>query len=239
MGIKNETSGSSASQSSAGSKLGAKLGKTLAKSKVGHSVGRIARASRTYRSSSSSSGTRRSGNHHGSGGSGSSRGNSGSNRSRSGGGNGGFNPTPAPKPRPIPSINAFLAGDSTYQGALSGQKRTLADYLSELARRRTEAGTQYNQTRSSMMHDRDQQLSDLKDEFASRGLIQSGLYADEQGKFQKQFTDQLNALGQQQNGLLADLLSQQNNYQRENDLALQQAKQEALARRAAAYNIGA
>jgi hypothetical protein len=44
---------------------------------------------------------------------------------------------------------------------------------------------------------------------------------------------------QQQAALLADLLSQQKNYQREQDLSLEAAKQDALARRAAKYKIGA
>jgi hypothetical protein len=132
-----------------------------------------------------------------------------------------------------------LGTDSVYQQSLSGGKRSLADYLSELGRRRGEAGTQFNQTKAGMERDRTQQLSDLENEFASRGLIQSGLYGEEQGKFQQQYSDQLNALGQQQSGLLADLLSQETNYRRENDLSMQQAKQEALARRAAKYKIGA
>jgi hypothetical protein len=138
----------------------------------------------------------------------------------------------------IPSLNSYLGTDSAYQQAVSGGKRTLSDYLSEINRRRGEATTQFNQTKSGMETDRAQQLDDLRQEFASRGLINSGLFGQEQGKFQKQFTDQLNALGQQQSGLLSDLLSQQHNYQREYDLALQQAKQEALARRAAQYGIG-
>ena len=84
-----------------------------------------------------------------------------------------------------------------------------------------------------------QQLEDLRNEFASRGLIQSGLYGAEQGRFQQQFTEQQTALEQQQAALLADLLSQEKNYRRENDLATEAAKQEALARRAAKYKIGA
>lgn len=152
--------------------------------------------------------------------------------------------TPAPRvstpaaPK-VPDINSYLGTDSIYQQALSGGKRSLADYLSELTRRRGEADTQYKQTQASMERDRTQQLADLENEFASRGLIQSGLYGEEQGRFQQQFTDQLNALSQQQSGLIADLLSQEKNYRRENDLAMQQAKQEALARRAAKYKIGA
>ncbi len=88
-----------------------------------------------------------------------------------------------------------------------------------------------------MERDRVNQLDALRQEFASRGLIQSGLFGEEQGKFQQNFTDQMNTLGQQQSGLLNDILSQEQNYRRESDLALEQAKQEAIARRAAKYKL--
>lgn len=165
-------------------------------------------------------------------GGGSSRG--GSSRSSGGGGGGA-----APKAPSVPSLNDYLGTDSVYQQSVSGGKRSLNDFLSEMTRRRGEAGTQFTQTQGSMERDRVTQLEDLKNEFASRGLIQSGLYGEEQGKFQQKFTEQQTALQQQQAALLADLLSQEKNYRRENDLATQQAKQEALARRAAKYNIGA
>lgn len=142
-------------------------------------------------------------------------------------------------PPVAPSLASFLGSDSTYQNAVSGGKRSLTDFLSDLNRRRGEATTQFNQTSQSMEQDRTHQLEQLKNEFASRGLINSGLYGQKQGEFQQQFTDQSNALNQQQSALLADLLSQQTGYQRENQLAMEQAKQDALARRAAAFNIGA
>src|SRR5512138_3579256 len=199
------------------------------------SVGAGAKAAKTVRRSTGGGGSssRRSSSR-------SSGGGGGVSRRSSGGGGGGSSYTPAPRvaarPAPkAPDINSYLGTDSIYQQALSGGKRSLADYLSELNRRRGESTTQFNETKSSMERDSTQQLADLENEFASRGLIQSGLYGEEQGRFQQQFTDQLNALGQQQTGLLADLLSQEKNYRRENDLAMQQAKQEALARRAAKY----
>ena len=148
----------------------------------------------------------------------------------SGGGGGGFSGAP--------SIGSYLGTDSVYQQAVRGGKRSLTDFISEMNRRRGEAGTQFNTTKGSMERDRVQQLDDLRNEFASRGLIQSGLYGEEQGKFQQKFTEQMGALSQQQAALLADLLSQQKNYQRENDLGLEQAKQEALLRRTQKYNIG-
>lgn len=168
--------------------------------------------------------------------SGSSSGGGGSSRFSGGGGGGGgasVSHTPI-----VPSLAAYLGTDSAYQGAVSGGKRTLADYIADIGRRRGEATTQFNTTKSSMERDRATQLDQLRQEFASRGLINSGLFGQKEGEFQKQYQDQFNALGQQQTGLLSDLMSQQHNYQREYELALQQAKQEALARRAAKYNIG-
>lgn len=144
----------------------------------------------------------------------------------------------APAKPSIPSIDQYLGTDAAYQQALSGGKRSLTDFISDVGRRRGEAGTQYNQTRASMERDRQQQLADLRDEYASRGLINSGLYGEQQGDFQQKFQEQMGALDQQQAGLLADLLTQENNYRRENDLATQQAKQEALLRRTQKFNIG-
>lgn len=139
----------------------------------------------------------------------------------------------------ISPINRYLKTDTTYQNVVRGQKRSLADFLSELGRRKGESTTSFNDTKASMERDRKQQLEDLKNEFASRGLIQSGLFGEEQGQFQQQFSEQLNSLQKQQASLLADLLSQEKNYKREQDLALEVARQEALKRRAAKLKLGA
>lgn len=147
-------------------------------------------------------------------------------------------PAKTPAKPSVPTIDQYLGTDAAYQQALSGSKRSLTDFLSDVGRRRGEAGTQYGQTRASMERDRQQQLDDLRNEFASRGLINSGLYGQEQGDFQSKFTEQMNALDQQQAALLADLLSQESNYRRESDLANQQAKQEALLRRTQKFNLG-
>jgi hypothetical protein len=164
-----------------------------------------------------------------------------SNRSSGGGGGGGgsYSPPKQTKPKPPPSVGQYLGGDSAYQNSVRGSKRSLTDFLSEIGRRRGEAGTQFTQTTAGMERDRVRQLDELRQEFASRGLIQSGLFGEEQGKFQQQFTDQMTALQQQQAALLADLLGQEKNYKRESDLANEQAKQEALLRRAQKYKIGA
>lgn len=152
-------------------------------------------------------------------------------------GGGGYSaPAAPPPPRPM-SIKDWLAGDEAYQQAVRGGKRTLGDLLSELNRQRGEAKTSFTQTTQDVERNRGLQLERLADEFASRGLIHSGIYGEEQGRFQEQFANQLTQLQQQQASLLADLLSQETNFRREQDLAMEAAKQEALRRRAEKYAI--
>lgn len=206
--------------------LGATRRLTPSVVKVSKNVGRsISRGSASQRSSGSSS----------------SRSSGGS--SRSGGSSSGKTPvapkSSTPKAPVVPDINSYLGMDSGYQTAVRSSKQSLADFLSEINRRQSEANTQYTQTRSSMEQDRNQQLQKIRDEFASRGLINSGLFGEEQGNFNNQYNQQVTTLDQQQAALLADLLSQRTNYQREQAQALEAAKQEALQRRAAKYNIGA
>lgn len=236
MAFRNDTeSGSGSSGFSIGRAVAGttrKVARSVSGNSSTGSAGRRRRRSSSSGNSGSSGGRRRI----------SSGSSGGSSRRRSSGGGSNEGRAPQPKPRPapkIPSLAQYLGTDSAYQGAVRGGKRSLADFLSEIGRRRGEANTQFTQTTASMERDRIQQLEDLRNEFASRGLIQSGLFGEEQGRFQSQFTEQMNALKQQQAALLADLLGQETNYKRENDLALEQAKQEAIARRAARYKIGA
>lgn len=170
--------------------------------------------------------------------SGGGRGSSGSNNGGGGRGSSGGGSSRPPAGPSIPSIGSYLGTDDAYQQTVRGGKRSLTDFISEISRRRGEAGTTFNQTKSTMESDRVRQLESLRDEFASRGLIQSGLFGKEQGRFQEQFDTQRRGIEQQQAGLLADLLSQERNFRREQELALEVARQEALARRAQQHKIG-
>jgi hypothetical protein len=99
----------------------------------------------------------------------------------------------SPSPRPQ-SVSQFLSGDDIYQQAVRGGKRTLQDFLSELTRKRGEAKTNFTQTQEQMETDRVRQMEQLRDSFASRGLIHSGLFGQEQGRFQEDFKRQLQQL---------------------------------------------
>lgn len=216
-----------------GGSVGSSLGSLAAKAAKTVTKSNPIKPKTSGGSSKRSSGNRSSGSRSGGGSS------SGGSRYSGGNSGGGGSSAPPKATKPvIPSINAYLGTDSVYQDYLRGSKRTLADYLSEITRRRNEAGTQFNDTKASMERDRVQQLDDLKNEYASRGLINSSLYGEEQGKFQQNYMTQLDALQKQQTGLLADLIAQQTNFTREQELSNERARQEALARRVAKYNIG-
>lgn len=142
--------------------------------------------------------------------------------------------TAPPKP---PSIPEYLGADEVYQQALRGSRRSLADFLSDVERRRGEAGVSFEQTQQQLEEDRVRQLERMKDEFAARGLIHSGIYGKEQGRFQEAFQQQMQQLEQQQSSLLADFLSQETDFRRETEQAKEIARQEALMRRANRFDI--
>lgn len=146
-------------------------------------------------------------------------------------------PKPKPKPKP-PSLKEYLSSDEVYQQALRGGNRSLQDFLSELNRRRGESKTSFGQTKEQMELDRTRQLEKMKDEFASRGLIHSGLYGEEQGKFQETFQNQMTQAEQAFTSLLADIKGQETNARREQELAKELARQEAIARRASRFGLG-
>jgi hypothetical protein len=142
--------------------------------------------------------------------------------------------TPPPKP---PSIKEWLAGDEVYQQGLRGGRRSLADFMSDIGRRRGEAETQFGLTTGTMEEDRTRQLERMRDEFAARGLIHSGLFGKEQGRFQEQFQKAMQQLETQQANLMQDFLGQERDFRREQDQAQEIARLEALQRRASRFNI--
>lgn len=145
-------------------------------------------------------------------------------------------PARKPKPKP-PSVKSYLAGDVTYQDLVRNQQRTLADFMADLNRQRGEAKTSFGDVTRSMESERERSLKAMMDEYAARGLLSSGLYGEAQGNYQKDWAAQMSQLQQGQSSLLADLLSQQTNFQREQQLAAEAARQDAIRRRAQKYGI--
>lgn len=148
-----------------------------------------------------------------------------------------FAPPPPPKPPAPPTLEAFSAKDSTYQSQLSALKKALADYLAQQGQSKTQYLTSYGADKKTLGENRTQGLSDLENDYASRGLLQSGLYADSLSDLNADFDKRQAALDQARAAFLAQQTNDLTNFKSEQQIAQQKALQEAAARRAAQYGI--
>lgn len=142
--------------------------------------------------------------------------------------------TPAPK---APSLSQFLLGDSTYLAQKSALDKARADYLAQQGQSKTQYLTNYARDASSLKDNRTQALGDLENDFASRGLLQSGLYADNMANLNKEYDTKSSALDQARAAFLAQLASDFSNFSSEQNLTLTRAQQEAAARRGTQYGV--
>lgn len=155
----------------------------------------------------------------------------------------------------IPSEEDYLAGDSSYQATLSALARQLQGFRADV-----------DSQRSSRKLDYDKSLKDLgyraseggpsswnwddvltasgrayqnnSNDFASRGMLQSQAYADSINNLQRSLMDQYNGIDQTNTQFNTDLDRQLTKAQEENTSATQQARAEAILRRAAQYGFG-
>lgn len=141
---------------------------------------------------------------------------------------------PAPPPAP-PSLEQFSAKDSTYQNQLSALKKALADYMAQQGQAQTQYLTGYTSDLDTLKQNRTQGLGDLENDYASRGLLQSGLYADSLSDLNTDYDKRQSALEQAKAAFLANQGSDLTNFKSEQQITQQRALQEAAARRAAQY----
>jgi len=72
-----------------------------------------------------------------------------------------------------------------------------------------------------------------QNDFAGRGLLQSSLYGEANDNLTRSLNDQLGGINTGKQNFMDDLTRQQNAFTADNGLSMQQAKAEAIARRAA------
>lgn len=143
---------------------------------------------------------------------------------------------PPPPPAP-PNLQQFSAKDSTYQNQLSALKKALADYMAQQGQAQTQYLTGYTGDLDTLKQNRTQGLGDLENDYASRGLLQSGLYADSLSDLNTDYDKRQSALEQAKAAFLANQGSDLTNFKSEQQITQQRALQEAAARRAAQYGV--
>lgn len=133
------------------------------------------------------------------------------------------------------SLEAWLGKDSDYQDQLRQFGKTWSDFLADVGVRKGRVGTEYGSSSKKMADQRGLDLKSFENDFASRGLLQSGLYADRLGQYEKDYQTGLADLGRNKDQLLQDISSEQTNFQREQDLAKEQARKLAAQRRTTSF----
>lgn len=166
----------------------------------------------------------------------SSVGRSSSGRIRPSGGGGGASAGVVGPPRP-PDPNAWLKSDSSYITQQSALARALKDYIAQMNSQKQQYQGQYDLNLSELGTQRESGFEDLENDYASRGLLKSGVYGQAYSDLERDFNARQSSLDTARSNFLANLATGQKNFQTEQQLTAEKARQEALARRAAKYNL--
>ncbi len=144
---------------------------------------------------------------------------------------------PAAGPGNMNDINAYLGGDSGYQDQLRQLSKALGDFQADVGRRRGTLDTEYGVSQKALNDQKVQDLQSLQEDYASRGLLKSGVYAGAVGDYNTEFGNRMSDLNRQQQQALQLLLQEQGQYESQNSLEQQRAREEAIRRRAEQYGI--
>jgi hypothetical protein len=125
-------------------------------------------------------------------------------------------------PAPVDPVNQYLGSDTTYQSQLAAINKALADYQAQMGADANQYQVAYGQNVHDLGVNRDKSIYDNTNDFAGRGMFHSGLYGKASGDIVNDYTNQQMQFG---------------NYNAEQALAQQRAKQEAINRRALTLKV--
>lgn len=130
----------------------------------------------------------------------------------------------------------FLAGDNVYQDQLSSLQKELQDYIVGNKGSRQRVQQDFATAQDRLGTEKTRALEQMQNDFASRGLLNSSEYLDSVGKYNTDFTQRLGDLSTDEQRNIQDLLDSLGAYKRSNTNERQNARAEAIRRRAEAFN---
>lgn len=154
-----------------------------------------------------------------------------------------------------PSEEDYLAGDGSFQAQLAALKGALERYTADASLQRTNYQTDYGSSLRDLGYTEglngapgqwnwnDQNTASGKayqqqlNDFASRNMLQSQGYADAASDLERQLNQQYGQIATNKTNFMTDLDRQLANYSGENTSAVNAARAEAIARRAAQYGM--
>lgn len=144
---------------------------------------------------------------------------------------------PQANPGPVQNIEAYLGADTGYQQQLRSFNQALQDFLADVTRRKGTLESDFGTSQKAMGDQRVMDLDRIKDDYGARGLGRSGLYADAVGDYETEYGTRMSDLQRRQNEALGMLTQEEGNFKSQQELKTQQAKEQAIARRAAQFGL--
>jgi hypothetical protein len=149
-------------------------------------------------------------------------------------------PSAPPRAAPGPmntDPNAWLGSDTGYQDQLRQLGLALSGFNADVTRRQGDINTQYDQSNRAMGQQKTTDLHNLESDWAGRGLLKSGLYANAVGDYNTEFEQRLAELLSGRDRSLAQLTQEQQNFGTQQQLDQQAAREAALRRRASGLGV--
>lgn len=134
-------------------------------------------------------------------------------------------------------INTYLGGDAGYQDQLRQLAKALSDFNADVGRRKGTLESEYGLSKKAMDDQKVIDLKNIEDDYGSRGLLRSGLYGKAVGDYNTEFGQRMSDLDRRQQQALQLLLQEQSQYQQQNTLEQQRAREEALRLRAQSLGV--
>jgi hypothetical protein len=135
------------------------------------------------------------------------------------------------------SINDWLNQDSTYQSQEAALKKALTDYIAQQGVAQNQYNTDYASRVNDLGIQKTRGLEDQGNDFASRGMYFSGLYGRDLSNLVGDYARRQSDMDTAKSNYVANLATDLGNYQDQQQLTETNAKQNAIARRAANYGI--
>lgn len=147
------------------------------------------------------------------------------------------NPNQHPPMPQMPSIEDFIGGDTTFQSQKSLFQKALEDYMLSQGIQRGRINQDFDRTMGRLGLQRGRDLEGMEDDFAGRNMIHSGLYGENVGEYNTDFQNVVNDLNLDKSRSLEDLVNQLRMFQSELAAQEENARLEAIRRRAEQYSV--
>lgn len=146
-------------------------------------------------------------------------------------------PIAGPAPAGPPDIESYLAGDQMYQSGSSELMKALAQFNAQNDYQQSSVRQAFETARGRMGEERTRALTNLKDDFGARGLINSGLFGKANKDYDTEFENRMSDLNTDMTQNLTNLGFERSNYAGLNSSENTRLRHEAMQRRAAQFNL--